>query len=251
MRVLTIDDEPLSRARLRMFLAEHEDVQIVAEAGDPREALRALGEHNPEVIFVDIEMPHSSGVEMVRALDPEDRPLVVFVTAFADYAVDAFSVGAVHYLVKPFGADDVDAAVRRLREALSARAAGATLSQLLAGLRKQQEPELLQRLVVKRNGRVLLLRIEQIDWIEAAGNYSRVHAGGEHHLLRESMAALEKRLDRRQFVRVHRSVLVNLDRIRELHPESHGDYTVILHDDTRLSLSRGYRARLEALLGRL
>lgn len=251
MEILVIDDEPLCRDRIRMFIGQHADIRIVAEAGDGEEGLRALAEHRPDVVFADIQMPGLSGLEMLEQMAPDERPLVVFVTAHADYAVQAFGVGAVHYLVKPFGAEAIDAAVRRLREALAARAAGGTVSELLAHLQKQQQAETLQRVVIKRNGRALLLRVEQIDWIEAAGNYSRMHLKGEHHLIRETMTALEKKLDRRQFVRVHRSALVNIDRIRELQPTSHGDYVVLLEDDTRLVLSRGYRDRLETLLGRL
>lgn len=251
MRVLVVDDEPLSRARMRMFLAHHPDVEIVAEAGDGEEGLRAVAAHCPDVVFLDVEMPDLSGVEMLRGIEPEERPLIVFVTAFANYAVDAFDMGAIHYLVKPFGPAEIEAAVKRARAALAARAAGGTVSELLAHLQKQQQAETLQRVVIKRNGRALLLRVGEIDWVEAAGNYSRLHVGGEHHLLRETMTSLEKKLDRRQFVRVHRSALVNLDRITELHPTSHGDYAVVLENQTRLVLSRGYRDRLETLLGRL
>lgn len=251
MRVLIIDDEPLSRARMRMFFDHDPDVEIVGEAGDGEEGLRALAEHRPDVLFADVEMPDLSGLDMIRRIDEEERPLVVFVTAFADYAVEAFGVGAVHYLVKPFGPAEVEAAVQRVRAAMAARAAGGTVSELLAHLQKQQQAETLQRVVIKRDGRVYLLRVEQIDWIEGAGNYSRLHAGAEHHLLRETMVSLEKKLDRRQFARIHRSALVNLDRISELQPTSHGDYTVVLHDGTRLVLSRGYRDRLTTLLGRL
>jgi two-component system LytT family response regulator len=251
IRVVVADDEPLSRARVRMYAGSHDDVAIVAEAADAQEALDAVTSHHPDVLFVDVEMPDGSGVEVVRSLEPEERPVVVFVTAFTNYAVDAFDVGAVHYLVKPFGPDEIDAAMRRIREALTARAANAAVSHLAAHLQRHQEPELLQRVVVKHNGRALLLRIEQIDWIEGAGNYSRLHANGARHLLRESLTSLERKLDRRQFARVHRSTIVNLDRISELHPTSHGDYTILLRDGTRLVLSRGYRARLEALLGHL
>lgn len=249
LRVVLIDDEVLARARVRMFTKTHDDVEIVAEAGDHQEGRAAIAAHRPDAIFVDVEMPGVSGVEMVRQIEPGERPLVVFITAFAQYAVEAFDVGAVHYLVKPFGPEDVAAALRRIREAMSSRAASTTLSQLAGRFAQEREP--LRRMVVKRGGRAILFRIEQIDWIEAAGNYSRIHVGGANHLLRESIVSLEKKLDRQQFVRVHRSAMVNLDRIRELQPATHGDYAVILHDDTRLVLSRGYRSRMEMLLGRL
>jgi two-component system, LytTR family, response regulator len=249
IRVVVVDDESFARARVRMFTRTHGDVEIVAEAGDHEEALAAIGTHTPDAIFVDVELPGVSGLELVRRIDPDRRPHVVFVTAFAQYAVEAFDVGAVHYLVKPFGPEEVTAALRRIREAMSSRAATAAFSQLGGGSAEGQRP--LQRVVVKHRGRARLLRVEQIDWIEAAGNYTRIHVSGASHLLRESIVSLEKKLDRQQFVRVHRSAMVNLDRIRELLPMSHGDYVLILHDDTRIALSRGYRSRLEVLLGRL
>lgn len=232
-----------------MFIKAHDDVEVVAEASDHQGALNAIALHRPDAMFVDVEMPGLSGVELVRQIDAAERPLVVFLTAFAQYAVDAFDIGAVHYLVKPFGPEELSAALQRVREAMSGRAANATLSHLAGRLAKAPEP--LQRVVVKHEGRATLIRAEQIDWIEAAGNYCRIHFGGASHLLRESIVSLERRLDPQQFVRVHRSAMVNLDRIRELHPTSHGDYAVTLHDGKRLALSRGYRGRLEMLLGRL
>jgi len=251
IRVVVIDDEPLARERMRMFLARHHDIELVAEAGDGQEALRVLETARPDVVFVDVEMPERSGLDVIRSLDPADRPLVVFVTAHTSYAVDAFDIGAVHYLVKPFGPEEVGAAVRRLRQSLAARETSGAVSKLLDHLEKQRPSETLERVVVKRNGRALLLRVDQIDWIEAAGNYSRLHVGGDRHLLRETMATLEQKLDGRRFVRVHRSTVINIDRVAELQPTSHGDWAVILQDGTRLVLSRGYRARLETLLGRL
>ena len=172
---------------------------------------------------------------------------MVFITAFAQYAVNAFDIRAVHYLVKPFGPEELSAALRRIREAMASRAANATLSHLAGRLWNAPEP--LQRVVIKSGGRATLIRTEQIDWIAAAGNYCRIHFGGASHLLRESIVSLESKLDPQHFVRVHRTAMVNLDRIRELQPTSHGDYAVILHDDTRLPLSRDYRSRLVRYLG--
>ncbi|HEY0158347.1 MAG TPA: LytTR family DNA-binding domain-containing protein [Thermoanaerobaculia bacterium] len=251
IRVVIVDDEPLARARVRMFISEHNDVEIVAEASDHEEALEAIAEHQPHALFIDVEMPGMSGVDVVRQLGAAQRPVVVFITAFAQYAVEAFDVGATHYLVKPFGPEDVRAALQRIRDVLSNRAATAIVSQIALGVETRQAPQTLQRVVVKRNGRAMLLRVHDIDWIEAAGNYARLHVRGAHHLLRESISSLEQKLDGREFVRVHRSAVVNLERVRELQPTSHGDYAVILDDGTRLILSRHYRSRLEMLLGRL
>ena len=249
IQAVVVDDETPARARVRTLARNHHDVAIVAEASDPQEALAAIAAHQPDVIFVDVEMPGMSGVEIVRRIPPGERPLVVFMTALPQYAVEAFALGAVHYLLKPLAREDVDAALQRVRQAMSDRAATATLAQLMSGFSEAHAP--LQRVIVKRNGRAMLMRVRDIDWIESAGNYSRIHAGGVSHLLREGMASLETKLDRHQFLRIHRSTVVNLDRIRELHAMSHGDYAVILHDDTQLSLSRRYRSRFEMLFGRL
>jgi two-component system LytT family response regulator len=249
IRVLVVDDEPLARERVRMFIDAHDDVEVVAEASNCQSALTAIAVHRPDAMFVDVEMPGVSGVDIVRQIDPSERPLAVFITAFAQYAVEAFDLGAVHYLVKPFGPEELAVAFQRIREAMSSRAANATLAHLAGRLSKAAEP--LQRVVVKREGRATLIRTSQIDWIEAAGNYCRIHFDGTSHLLRESMVSLEKKLDPQRFVRVHRSAMVNLDRIRELQPTSHGDYLVTLHDGKMLALSRGYRSRFEMLLGRL
>jgi two-component system, LytTR family, response regulator len=246
---LLVDDEPLARKRMRSLLRDYDDFTVAGEAGEGEEALRAIDELRPNVVFLDVQMPELDGFEVVRRLDPERRPLIVFVTAFEQYALDAFRASAVQYLLKPVDREELKNAIERVRRLVEMAAPDPAVTELLA--RWQRPRTFLQRIAVKSRGRTLLFRIEQIDWFESAGNYVRVHVGREGYLLRETMSAIEEKLDPSLFVRIHRSAIVNLERIRELQPTSHGEYTVMLSDDTRLTLSRVYRDRIEPLLGRL
>lgn len=248
---LVVDDEPLARKRMRSLLRDFEDFDVAAEAASGEEALTQIAAVKPRVVFLDVQMPGVDGFEVVRRVDPSERPLIVFVTAFEQYALQAFQVSAVQYLLKPVDRQDLANAIARLRQLLAASGgeAGSAVTELLSQL--QRPRAFLQRIVVKSKGRTLLFRIEQVDWFESAGNYVRLHVGKERHLLRETMNSLEEKLDPRQFLRIHRSAIVNLERVRELQPTSHGEYVVILDDDTRLTLSRVYRDRIEPLLGRL
>lgn len=248
---LLVDDEPLARKRMRSLLRDFEDFDVAAEAGGGEEALELVATVKPRVVFLDVQMPGVDGFEVVRRMDPLQRPLIVFVTAFEQYALQAFQVSAVQYLLKPVDREELANAIARVRQLLAASGgeSGAAISELLAQV--QRPRSFLQRIVVKAKGRTLLFRIEQVDWFESAGNYVRLHVGRERHLLRETMNSLEEKLDPRQFLRIHRSAIVNLERVRELQPTSHGEYVVILDDDTRLTLSRVYRDRIEPLLGRL
>jgi two-component system LytT family response regulator len=246
---LLVDDEPLARKRMRSLLRDYDDFSVIGEAGEGEEALRAIESLRPDVVFLDVQMPELDGFEVVRRLDPAQRPLIVFVTAFEQYALDAFRASAVQYLLKPVDREALKSAVERVRRLSEAPAPEAGVAELLAQV--QRPRPFLQRVAVKSRGRTLLFRIDQIDWVESAGNYVRLHIGREGYLLRETMSALEEKLDPSQFVRIHRSAIVNLERVRELQPTSHGEYLVMLANDTRLTLSRVYRDRLEPLLGRL
>jgi two-component system, LytTR family, response regulator len=230
INALLVDDEPLARSRMRTLLRDYEDFAVAGEAGDGTEALRAIETLRPDVVFLDVEMPDLDGFGLVRRLGRDARPLLVFVTAYEEYALDAFRASAAHYLLKPVDPHALRQAVERVRKLLDTP---------------------LERVAVKRRGRTLLFRVDEIDWVEAAGNYVRLHVAGQRHLLRETMAGIERKLDRRCFTRIHRSVIVNLGRIRELQGASHGDATVVLRDGTQLTLSRAYRDRIEPLLGRL
>jgi two-component system LytT family response regulator len=247
LRVLIIDDEELARQRIRRLLAREEDVEVVGEASDGAQAVESIRSLGPDLVFLDVQMPEVDGFAVLERLRPSPVPAVVFVTAHDDYAVRAFEVHAVDYLRKPF-----DAA--RFREAFSrarGRVAGAgaeerarRLEALLAQV-ETHPPKSRERFMVRSDGRLYFVRIDDIDWVEAAGNYVKLHVGRDTHLMRETMAGIEKMLDPSRFLRIHRSAIVNLDRVREMQPWFSGEYTVILRDGTQLRLSRVYRDRLE------
>jgi len=251
VRALIVDDEPLARDRLRALLAGDADVQVVGECGDGHTAVAAIRDLDPDLVFLDVQMPALDGLGVVAEVGPARMPPTVFVTAYDKYAVRAFDVSAVDYLLKPFDADRFAAALRRAKDQVRHRADAGVRDRLLALLAdaKPPAPPAAERLAVKTGGKVVFLRTDEIDWIEAAGNYCRLHVGKQAHLLRETMAALEARLDPKRFVRIHRSTIVNVERIRELQPYFHGDYVVLLRDDTQLTLSRTYRQKLHELVG--
>jgi two-component system, LytTR family, response regulator len=241
---LIVDDEPLARRRIRRLLHAASDVTIVGEAGGGEEALRILDEQRPQLMFLDVQMPRMDGFEMVRRIPEESRPLIVFVTAYQQYALEAFRAAAVQYLLKPVEREPLRLALTRVRELVAARS-NPSLTAFLE--RVQQRTAFMQHVAVKSRGRVRLVPVEQIDWFESAGNYVRLHVGGERFLLRQTMNGLEQKLDPTQFVRINRATIVNLLRIRDTRPASHGDHVVMLHDGTQLQLSRVYRERLDRL----
>jgi two-component system, LytTR family, response regulator len=250
IRTLIVDDEPLARQRLRTLLESDPDITLVGECGDGREAVAALREQQPDLVFLDVQMPELDGFGVLRALNQERMPAVIFVTAHDRYALRAFEVHALDYLLKPFDKDRFRTALERAKAQVRREQGGDVGQRLLDLLRDVQESRKPQeRLVVKSGSRVYFVRVEDIDWIEAAGNYVRLHVGKEDHLLRESMGGLEARLHSNRFLRIHRSTIANIERIRELQPSFHGDYVVILQDGTELTLSRGYRDKLQGLLG--
>jgi two-component system, LytTR family, response regulator len=248
IRALIVDDEPLARQRIRTLLEKDSEVEVIDECGDGRAALAAIQEYRPDLVFLDVQMPVLDGFGVIEELGGALMPAVIFVTAHDRFALRAFEVHAFDYLLKPFDKERFHTALERAKAAVTQSRNG-DVQQLLALLKDVRETRSLpERLVVKTGGRVFFVRIEEIDWIEAAGNYVRLHCGKEDHLLRESMSGVEGRLDERQFLRIHRSTIVNVERIQELQPAFHGDYAVILRDGTELTLSRGYRDKVQALL---
>ncbi len=246
IRTLIVDDEPLARDRLTTFLRAEPQVELVGECANGLEALDQIRALQPDLVFLDVQMPELDGFGVLRELDPAERPAVVFVTAFDQFAVKAFEVHAIDYLLKPFDRERLQAALQRAATALGQRQPEALhekLSALLNELRPAQTPE---RLLVKSEGRMLFVRVAEIDWVEAADNYVSLHVGKDTHLLRETMTSLEARLPK-QFLRISRSTMVNTERIRELQPLFHGDYAIILRDGTKLTLTRGYRDKLQQL----
>ena len=253
LRVVVADDEPLGRQRLVRLLQAEPDTDVVAACADGEEAVQAIQEHVPDLVLLDIQMPRLDGFEVVAALDQAHQPVVIFVTAHDQYAVRAFEVHAFDYLLKPVDQD-------RLREAmgwaLSATRRGPQGSStrrmlvLLEELNARDRARGRDRLVVRTPERAIFLRTETIDWIEAAGKFVHLHVGRTAHALRESMAELEQELDPARFLRISRSVIVNLERIQEVQPWFQGDYVLILSDGTRLTSTRGYRENMRRLLGR-
>lgn len=201
-----------------------------------------IAERAPQVVFLDVQMPGMDGFEVVRRIPEESRPLIVFVTAYQQYALDAFRAAAVQYLLKPVEREPLRLALTRVRELVAARSSP-SLTAFLE--RVQQRTTFMQHVAVKSQKRVRLVPVEQIDWFESAGNYVRLHVGGERFLLRQTMNGLEEKLDPTKFVRIHRTTIVNLKCIRDIRPASHGDHIVVLHDGTQVQLSRVYRERLD------
>ena len=243
LSVLVVDDEPLARERIRALLDDESDVKIVGECASGRTAVKAIQEKRPDLVFLDVQMPGVDGFGVVEQIGAARMPAIVFVTAFDQYALKAFEVHALDYLLKPFDRERFQATLARARNSHGGEARLAALVQSLAARRKFAE-----RLLVKGGGKERLVPVDEVDWFEAAGNYVKIHTGGERLLLRETMANLEERLDPDRFARIHRSTIVNLKRVKELEPWFHGDYVVRLHDGQKLTLSRSHRARLLALL---
>ena len=251
IRTLVVDDEPMARERVLSLLQQESDVEVVGECADGAQAINAIQQHAPDLVFLDVQMPGVDGFGVIQAISAERMPTVIFVTAYDEYALRAFEVHALDYLLKPFGRDRFQETLKHVRSSLERRRAGDLGRRLLALVNdiKPEAPKV-DRLVVKSGGRVFFLRTEDIDWIEAAGNYVRLHLGEESHLFRETMNRMESRLDSRRFVRIHRSRIVNTERIKELQPWFNGEYVVILRNGQRLPLSRGYRDKLQEQLGK-
>lgn len=251
IRVLLSDDEALARGRLRSLLQEDPDLQIVAECGDGRSAVAAILREKPDLVFLDVQMPEVDGFGVVEALQKQGSlPLTIFVTAYDRYAMRAFDVHALDYLLKPVNKERLSEALGHARRQLQQPSEAMfqkRVLEMLGGLdHRQPSPE---RIVVKSDGEIVCLKPNEIDWAESAGNYVCLHVGNVTHILRETITALENRLGARQFLRVHRSTLVNVDRIKTLKPSLYGDYSILLRDGTKLTLSRGFRETVLRRLG--
>ncbi len=257
-RVIVADDEPLARKRMRSLLAQHADLEIVAECATGPEVIDAVQAHRPDVLFLDVQMPGLTGVDVLERLGSRAVPAVVFVTAFDEHAIRAFEHHALDYLLKPVDDARFERTLSRVRERLAERRASLLSDQLLRALQTRESAapaaqpapaSYLTRIVLKSVGKINFVEVAEIDWIEAEGDYLKLHTPRGDHLLRSTMTVLEGQLDPREFVRIHRSTIVRLSRIKELQPYFRGEYIVILHDGTRLKLSRSYRDQLQAALG--
>jgi two-component system LytT family response regulator len=276
IRALIVDDEPLARERLRSLLQDESDIELSGEFENGTKAVDAIRKDAPDLLFLDVQMPEMDGFGVLQAIGPDRVPAVIFVTAYDEYALRAFDANATDYLLKPFDQERFRRSLDRARSHLQMGRAGNVNDKLQSLMRylnidPTQLSQLPQspsgapqtgsstqgnghsaqsdRLVVKSGGRVYFLKADEIDWVEAAGNYVRLHVSKDSHLLRETMNGIETKLDTRRFMRIHRSTIVNLERIKELQPWFHGDYVVLLRDGTRLTLSRGYRDKLQTVLG--
>ena len=250
IRTLIVDDEALAREKVRQLLATEPDVEVVAQAADGRQAVAAIRSHAPDLVFLDVRMPGLDAFGVIEEIGAERFPAVVFVTAYDDHALKAFEVSALDYLLKPVSRQRFQRTMARVR-AQRLAADPTALTQRLSGLLAEMrggEPAL-ERLLIRSGDRLVLVRVEDIDWIDGAGNYLKVHSGKSSYLLRHTLGGIEGRLDGRKFLRIHRSTIVNVDRIAELQSSFSGDYVVILRDGTRLALSRTYRGKIEALAG--
>jgi two-component system LytT family response regulator len=256
LRALIVDDEPLARRSIRALLAGDAAIAVAGECANGAEALAMIRAGGIDLLFLDIQMPGMTGFELLEALSPAPLPAVIFVTAFDEFALRAFEVQSVDYLLKPFDDDRFYKALARAKAEVSRRDVASTqrkllglLEELRGGAAAPARGGYLSRLMLRSTGRVLMVGVDDIDWIEADGDYARLTTGGKQHLLRETFSELEQHLDPGAFVRIHRSYIVRIDRIRELRPQSNGDYRVYLRDGTQLPLSRTYREQVLALLG--
>jgi two-component system, LytTR family, response regulator len=251
IRVAIADDEPLARERLRSLLEGRQQYAIVAECNDGVEAVAALASDNIDLLFLDVQMPGLDGFQILESAGTARLPIIVFVTAFNEYALRAFNVSALDYLLKPFDRERFEQTLTRVEERLASRnqtEISQELRDFLRTLPATAAPAHVSRFPVRANGEIYFVRADDVDWIDAEGNYVALHAAGRRHLVRDTIKSLEMRLDPAKFLRVHRSAIINIDRLRKLQPYFHGEYVVTLQDGTTLTSSRTYSDRLRALL---
>lgn len=243
--VLIVDDEPFARDKIRTLLADEADFIVDGECGNGKEAVQAIHSQQPDVVFLDIQMPEMNGFEVLQNLDMAALPIIVFVTAFDEFAVNAFEIHALDYLLKPFDYERFHKTVERIRSHIRKSDSGGLtfrLEMLLEQL--ENKPKYLQRLMIKSRGDIYFLKTDEIDWIEASGNYITIYTGKKTHLLRESISGIAEKLDPEKFARIHRSQIVNIERIDKLNSDMHGEYIITLNNGKALLLSRTYRDNL-------
>lgn len=266
VRTVIVDDEPAARRGIRLLLSRDAEINVVGEAADGLEAVEVITRLRPDLVFLDVQMPGIDGFEVLRRASEKVPLSVIFVTAYDEHALKAFDVNAVDYVLKPYEDSRFLAAVQRAKTGLRSRDAEALASRLarllqfvgsdsnvpaaapapaIPAVTTEERPD---RILLKSSGEIFFLKVDEIDWIEAEGDYMKFHVSGKAHLLRETMARLEARLDPKRFIRIHRSTIVNIDRVRKLTPAFAGEYAVVLADGTKLRLSRGYHERMQAVM---
>lgn len=248
---LIVDDEPLARKFVRRMLEKHSSVEIVGECGNGREAAGAITEKKPDLVFLDVQMPEMDGFTALETVGAAALPQIVFVTAYEQYAIHAFEAAALDYLLKPFDQPRFDKAMTRVYEKFADREQARTEQKQIAALLEnvREKPAYLERLVVKTGGRIIFLKTSEVDWIQADDKYAHLHTGNKSHLVRQTLGALEAQLDPQKFIRIHRSAIVNIERIKELQPMFTGEHLVVLENGTKLTLSRSYKNKLFEILG--
>ena len=251
LRLLMADDEPVALRRMRRLLRSADDVEIIGECGDGGSAVEAIRDLKPDIVLLDVQMPELDGFGVVQALGADTLPAIIFVTAYDRYALRAFDVHALDYVLKPVDQERLLLAIDRARTRIATHRRHTSDSRMVALLEDlASQRRYLTRVPVRSDRSVRVIDLADVDWISAADNYVTLHVGGREHLLRDTMLRLERQLDPTRFVRIHRSTIVQVDRIAELLPAFHGDYTVVLKDGVRLTLTRSYRPKIEDVLGR-
>ena len=249
---MIVDDEPIARRNIRALLSLDPDVEIISECGSGAKAVKLISASPPDLLFLDIQMPEMSGFDVLKKIDINLIPAIIFVTAFDQYALRAFEVHALDYLLKPFDDERFEQALQRAKSQIEQREAARLKKKLMAlmEIEERDKPQYEEKFLIRSASRVFFVRADEIDWIEAADYYVRLHAGDHSHMLRETMAELETRLDPEKFLRIHRSIIVNLSRVREAQIKG-GECALILRDGTQLKLSRSRREQIEKILSRI
>jgi two-component system LytT family response regulator len=250
LNALIVDDEPLARKALLRLLKIERDINVIGQCGDGESAVDAIRRARPELVFLDVQMPEMDGFRVVETIGVNQMPVTIFVTAFDRYAMNAFDANAVDYLLKPFAADRLSRALARARDRYLGRQNQESAQRLFSLLGSRYQSDYAQRLTVSTGGRILFVLVGDIDWIEAEGNYARLHVSCHVYDVRETLQALMEKLDPREFVRIHRSTIVNVQRIREVQPWFQGSHIVLLHSGEKLRMSRYQREAVERLMGK-
>ena len=246
IRTCIVDDEPLARKRLKNLLQDDREVDVVSICTNGKEAIKSIENVQPDLVFLDIQMPEIDGFDVLNNLDMEELPFIIFVTAYDEFAVKAFEVHAVDYLLKPFDKGRFRIALERGKKSIRSSKSDEIRENLAGLIESIDKPaSYVSRLMIKQSGRVFFINVDEIVWIEAAGNYVEIHTGEKKHLIRETMTNMVKKLDPELFSRIHRSTIVNIDKVEELQSWFHGDYQVLLETGKKLTMSRNYRDLLE------
>lgn len=250
IRTLIIDDEPVARERMRKLLTDEQDVEIIGECVDGAEAVAAINAESPDLVFLDIQMPYMDGFTALKAVEVTKMPVVVFVTAYDEFAIKAFEVNAIDYLLKPYDESRFRESLQRARRSIGERIGSGAVTKELRSLLEASPSKAVKsdRIAIRSSGQIRFLRASEIDWIDSQGNYARIHVGSETHMLKETLQNLEERLDASQFFRCHRSSIVNIDRIESLEKWFQGDYVITLHSGEKIPLSRRRYTELREIM---